>query len=120
MRRTLRAWPVGAHKTSSAPSWRSRLNTRTNTASAVESMKGTSARFRTTTCAFGVRICTAHSNGQSAYRLGFVEEPLAGDGVTEMDGTRVFVAPEAVEPLDGAVLDVAESGRLTLTKTIDR
>jgi Fe-S cluster assembly iron-binding protein IscA len=69
---------------------------------------------------FGVRICAANSNGQSAYRLGFVEEPLAGDGVTEMDGTRVFVAPEAVEPLDGAVLDVAESGRLTLTKIIDR
>ena len=40
MRRTLRAWLVGAHKTSSAPSWRSRLNTRTNTASAVESMNG--------------------------------------------------------------------------------
>lgn len=69
---------------------------------------------------FGVRISSAGSNGHTAYQLGFVEEPLADDDVTETDGTRVFVAAEVVEPLDGAVLDVAETGRLTLTKTADQ
>jgi Fe-S cluster assembly iron-binding protein IscA len=67
---------------------------------------------------FGVRICAVGSNGQSGYQLGFVEEPDAGDEVTETDGTRIYVAPEVAVPLDGAVLDVEESGRLILTKPV--
>ena len=65
---------------------------------------------------FGVRICAADSNGQSAYQLGFAEKPQEGDSVTETDGPRIFVAPEVAAPLDGAVLDVEDTGRLILTK----
>ncbi|HVW35128.1 MAG TPA: hypothetical protein VHL53_21525 [Acidimicrobiia bacterium] len=65
---------------------------------------------------YGIRISAANSNGQSAYQLGFSERPQDGDDVTEVEGTRLFVAPDVAAPLDGAVLDVEETGRLILTK----
>ncbi|MGH9035150.1 MAG: Fe-S cluster assembly protein HesB [Acidimicrobiia bacterium] len=65
---------------------------------------------------FGVRISAASANSsQAAFQFGFVEEPLAGDQVTETEGTRVFVAEEVAAPLDDAVLDVEDTGRLILT-----
>ncbi|MGH9038953.1 MAG: hypothetical protein ACRDZ3_01850 [Acidimicrobiia bacterium] len=66
---------------------------------------------------FGVRIfanATATSDTKSPYQFGFVEEPVADDQVAEVEGTRVFVAPEVAESLDSAVLDTEETGRLIL------
>ena len=49
-------------------------------------------------------------NSQRAVRLGFADEPFAGDQVAEQDGERVFVAPEVADLLDGSILDVDGSG----------
>jgi Fe-S cluster assembly iron-binding protein IscA len=66
---------------------------------------------------FGVRISAASANSnQAVFQFGFVEGPLAGDQVTETEGPRVFVAEEVAAPLDNAVLDVEETGRLILTE----
>lgn len=64
---------------------------------------------------FGVRIfasATATPDMKSAYRFGFVEEPAAGDQVTEAEGTRVFVASEVADSLENAVLDTEDTGSL--------
>src|SRR3954468_24695540 len=71
---------------------------------------------------YGIRIFAtpapeANSNQRgAAYGFGFVEGPQAGDEIGETDGTTYFVAPEVAAPLDGVVLDVAESGNLVLTR----
>ena len=60
---------------------------------------------------YGVRIFGgARMNGQGTVQIGFSEQPLAGDDVNEAEGTRVFVAPEVTQAIDGLVLDVAEDG----------
>ena len=60
---------------------------------------------------YGVRICSgAQMNGQGTVQIGFSERPLAGDGVSEVAGTRVFIAPEVTEAIDGLVLDVDDDG----------
>ncbi|MGH8998665.1 MAG: hypothetical protein ACRDY7_04670 [Acidimicrobiia bacterium] len=66
---------------------------------------------------FGVRIFASgspNSDTQPGYQLGFVEEPETNDQVAEVEGTRVFVAPEVADSLDNAVLDTGDSGRLIL------
>lgn len=41
-------------------------------------------------------------------RLAFTEDPRQGEEVIEQDGTEFYIAPEVVEPLQGAVVDVAD------------
>lgn len=61
---------------------------------------------------YGVRIFGgAQNNGQGTVQIGFSEQPLAGDDVSEAEGTRVFVAPEVTQAIDGLVLDVTEDGQ---------
>jgi Fe-S cluster assembly iron-binding protein IscA len=70
---------------------------------------------------FGVRIfarATATPDTSSPYQFGFVEKPEANDQVAEAEGTRVFVAPEVAGPLENAVLDIEDTGRLILTPQI--
>lgn len=58
----------------------------------------------------GVRIGTqADPNGQPAIALGFVETPMEGDTLVEDASTKVFVAPELVEPLSEMVVDVEDT-----------
>jgi iron-sulfur cluster assembly protein len=58
----------------------------------------------------GVRIGTqADDDGQPAIALGFVEAPVEGDQLVEQDGTKVFVAPELIEPLAEMVVDVEDT-----------
>lgn len=58
----------------------------------------------------GVRIGTqTDPNGQPAIALGFVETPMEGDELIEQSGTKVFVAPELVEPLSAMIVDVEEA-----------
>jgi Fe-S cluster assembly iron-binding protein IscA len=52
----------------------------------------------------------AQLNGQGTVQIGFSERPLVGDDVSEAAGTRVFVAPEVTQAIDGLVLDVADDG----------
>jgi hypothetical protein len=47
-------------------------------------------------------------DGQGAVQIGFSEGPLVEDEVSEVEGTRLFVAPEVSAPLEGLVLDVDE------------
>lgn len=58
---------------------------------------------------YGVRVFAgARLNGQGAIQIGFSERPLVGDEVSEMEGTRLFVAPEVSPSLENFVLDVDE------------
>lgn len=59
---------------------------------------------------YGVRIAAQPGpDGQMGIALGFVEQPLEGDEVTEQSGTELYIAPEVAEPLADSMLDV-ESG----------
>jgi len=52
----------------------------------------------------------ASDNGQAAaYELRFAAEPLPDDLILDAEGTRVFVAAGAAEPLVAAVLDAEET-----------
>lgn len=61
---------------------------------------------------YGLRVFPeSTAPGEVSIGLGFTDDPLDGDQVTEQDGLRVFVAPELAEPLGDAEIDVAgESG----------
>ena len=48
-------------------------------------------------------------DGGIALSLAFAEVPAEDDEVSEQQGTRLFLAPEVVEPLAGAALDVEET-----------
>jgi Fe-S cluster assembly iron-binding protein IscA len=41
--------------------------------------------------------------------LTFAEAPAEDDEVTEQEGTLIFIAPEVVEPLASAALDVQDT-----------
>jgi Fe-S cluster assembly iron-binding protein IscA len=59
---------------------------------------------------FGLRVFgEPQPNGEISLALTFVEVPAEDDQVSEQEGTRVFVAPEVVEPLATAALDVEET-----------
>lgn len=61
---------------------------------------------------FGVRLfAQSDDDGRAAVTLAFAEEPDEGDEVTEQGGTRIYVAPELVEPLAGSRLDVEQTPR---------
>ncbi len=58
---------------------------------------------------YGIRIFAgAKLNGQGMLQIGFSEQPLAGDEVSEADGTRLFVAPEVIDTITDLELDVQE------------
>ena len=50
------------------------------------------------------------SGGEVALRVTFAEVAAEDDQVTEVDGMRLFVAPEVAEPLSSAALDISETG----------
>lgn len=57
---------------------------------------------------FGVRIFASElPDGEPGLGIGFTDEPMEGDQVTEQHGTRVFVAQEVAAELDEAELDLA-------------
>jgi Fe-S cluster assembly iron-binding protein IscA len=58
-----------------------------------------------------IRISNSESgNGSSAgYQVRFASHPTAGDVVVESAGTKVFLASDAVEPLQTSVLDIVET-----------
>ena len=59
---------------------------------------------------FGVRVSAQPSpTGEMAVSLAFAEGPQEDDEVTGHQGTQVFVAPEVVEPLSEAVIDVEDT-----------
>ena len=68
---------------------------------------------------FGLRVFgEPQSGGQLALQLAFTEVPAEDDEISEQQGTRVFVAPEVVDPLSRAALDVeqtVEGAKLVLT-----
>ena len=55
----------------------------------------------------GVRVYGESTpEGQASLAIGFTEEPVPGDQVTETNGIKLFVAPEVAAPLQDAVMDV--------------
>jgi Fe-S cluster assembly iron-binding protein IscA len=57
---------------------------------------------------FGVRVSGSATNTKSALHLDFVEEPIAGDEISEGKGMKLFVAPNMAEPLAHLAIDVKE------------
>jgi Fe-S cluster assembly iron-binding protein IscA len=59
---------------------------------------------------FGLRVFgEPQPGGGVSLGLAFAEVPAEDDQVSEQAGTRLFVAPEVVEPLATAALDVEET-----------
>jgi Fe-S cluster assembly iron-binding protein IscA len=69
---------------------------------------------------FGLRVFgEPQPGGGVSLGLAFAEVPAEDDQVSEQEGTRLFVAPEVVEPLATAALDVEatpEGVKLILTE----
>jgi Fe-S cluster assembly iron-binding protein IscA len=58
---------------------------------------------------YGLRVFPETAEpGEVTIGLGFTDEPVAGDQVTEADGMKVFVAQELAAPLEDAAIDVAQ------------
>jgi Fe-S cluster assembly iron-binding protein IscA len=58
---------------------------------------------------FGLRVFPEPAeSGEVTIGIGFAEEPVTGDQVSEQAGMRVFVASELAAPLDQAAIDVAQ------------
>lgn len=68
----------------------------------------------------GLRVFEqAKTNGEMSFGLAFAAAPVQGDEISELDGVRVFVAPELALPLAEAALDseqTADGPRLVLTR----
>ena len=68
----------------------------------------------------GLRVSgEPRSEGEMALRVAFAAVPAEDDRVIEQEGTLMFLAPEVVEPLASAALDVEETSegtRLVLTQ----
>lgn len=59
---------------------------------------------------FGVRVSAQPGpEGQTGLAIGFAEEPLEGDEVSETSGPELYIAPEVAEPLSDAVIDVEDT-----------
>ena len=58
-----------------------------------------------------IRISASESgNGSSAgYQVRFASHPFDGDVILDSAGTKVFLAPEIVEPLDTSMLDTVDT-----------
>jgi len=58
---------------------------------------------------YGLRVFPETAEpGEVTIGLGFTDEPIAGDQVTEADGMKVFVAQELAAPLEDAAIDVTQ------------
>jgi Fe-S cluster assembly iron-binding protein IscA len=58
----------------------------------------------------GVRVYPEATSGDEvSIGLGFTEEPMPGDQVSEQEGMRLFVAPEIAAPLDRTMIDVTSA-----------
>jgi Fe-S cluster assembly iron-binding protein IscA len=56
---------------------------------------------------YGLRVFPESTEpGEVTIGLGFTDEPVPGDQVTEQDGMRVFVAQELAGPLDDTAIDI--------------
>ena len=68
---------------------------------------------------YGLRLfAEPQPGGGISLGLTFAEVPAEDDQVSEQEGTRLFLAPEVVEPLSSAALDVQETpegAKLVLT-----
>lgn len=57
----------------------------------------------------GLRVFPdATAPGEITIGLGFTDDPIEGDQVTEQEGLRVFVAPELSAPLEDAAIDISQ------------
>jgi Fe-S cluster assembly iron-binding protein IscA len=57
---------------------------------------------------YGLRVFPETTEpGEVTIGLGFTDQPIPGDQVTEQDGMRVFVAPELASPLEDTAIDVS-------------
>lgn len=55
----------------------------------------------------GVRVYAEQATGdQVSIGVGFIDNPMPGDQVTEHEGVKLFVAPEVAGPLDKTMIDV--------------
>jgi len=45
-----------------------------------------------------------------AYKMDYVDEPIAGDPVVEVDGIKVFVDPKSLPFIDGTHIDYGRDG----------
>jgi Fe-S cluster assembly iron-binding protein IscA len=58
---------------------------------------------------YGLRVFPETAEpGEVTIGLGFTDQPVTGDQVTEADGMKVFVAQELAGPLEDAAIDVAQ------------
>lgn len=56
---------------------------------------------------FGLRVAAgASEGGEVSLHLGFTEEPMEGDQVSDAHGQRLFVAPDVAAGLSGMAIDV--------------
>ena len=58
---------------------------------------------------YGLRVFPETAEpGEVTIGLGFADQPVPGDQVTEADGMKLFVAQELAAPLEDATIDVAQ------------
>jgi Uncharacterized conserved protein len=64
----------------------------------------------------GVRVYAEQANGSEvSIGVGFIDQPVPGDQVSEQAGVKLFVAPEVAGPLENKMIDVAgENGESQL------
>jgi len=56
----------------------------------------------------GVRVYAEEANGHEvSIGVGFIDQPVPGDQVSEQAGVKLYVAPEVAEPLENTMIDVA-------------
>jgi Fe-S cluster assembly iron-binding protein IscA len=56
---------------------------------------------------YGLRVFPESTEpGEVTIGLGFTDEPVPGDQVSEQDGMRVFVAQELAAPLEDTAIDI--------------
>lgn len=58
----------------------------------------------------GVRVYPEQTSGDEvSIGIGFINDPMPGDQVSEQEGLRLFVAPEIAGPLDTTMIDVTRT-----------
>jgi Fe-S cluster assembly iron-binding protein IscA len=58
----------------------------------------------------GVRVYPEQTSGDEvSIGIGFTDDPMPGDQISEQDGLRLFVAPEIAGPLDTTMIDVSKA-----------
>ncbi|HET8586687.1 MAG TPA: hypothetical protein VFM74_02310 [Candidatus Limnocylindria bacterium] len=58
----------------------------------------------------GVRVYPEQTSGDEvSIGIGFTDDPMPGDQISEQEGLRLFVAPEIAGPLDTTMIDVTRA-----------